>query len=95
MNANDDIKSMTLSYARVAVKQVSINFFEIYKGGPIVTEKIMGMINEKVYKLHRWLKPFIFDGQTYSNKCISIRNKYIECREFHILIICLCHLCFL
>ena len=44
-NAKVDIKS----YARVAVKQVSINFFEIYTGGPIVLEKIIGMINEKVY----------------------------------------------
>ena len=48
MNAKVDIKCMTLSYARVAVKQVNINFFEVYAEGPI-TEKSTGMINEKVY----------------------------------------------
>ncbi len=49
MNAKVNIKSMTLSHARVAVKQVNINFFEVYTEGPIVTEKCTGMINEKVY----------------------------------------------
>jgi hypothetical protein len=40
---------MTLSYARLAVKQVIIYFLEVYRGGPIVTEKSTGIINENVY----------------------------------------------
>ena len=48
-NAKVDIKSMTASYARVAVKQLSKNFFKIDTRGPMVLEKIMEMINEKVY----------------------------------------------